>query len=75
MYHKLRSCLRRCAAGRVRVGELEARGHALEVADELVGDGPAQHRHERTQRLDRQARLLEIAALLREPNSSVVNAV
>src|SRR5512133_950570 len=48
----------------VRVGELEVRRDLLEVADDLLTDGALEHRDERTERLDRELRLVEVAVVL-----------
>src|SRR4051794_12890717 len=48
----------------VSVGQLEVRRDLLEIADELLRRGPLQHRQERSERLDREVGLLEVAVAL-----------
>src|SRR4051812_6074165 len=52
--------------GRVSVGQLEVRGHLLEVPHDLLTRHALEDGQERAQGLDRQPRLVEIAVLLRE---------
>src|SRR3712207_5676082 len=50
----------------VRVRELHVRDDLPEVARDLRRDRPLEHREERAERLDREPRLVEVAALGRE---------
>src|SRR2546425_12241319 len=47
---------------RLRVRELQVRGHLREVPDDLLGHRTLEHWHEHAERVDRQLRLLEVAA-------------
>src|SRR5262249_25949524 len=57
-------CLFRGRSGGLRVGELHVRDPLLEVAGEIGRNGVRQRRDERPQGVDRQLRLLQVAALL-----------
>src|SRR3954451_20076064 len=48
----------------VGVGELQIRGHLLEIAQQFVGHGTLQYRQQRPKRLDRQPGLVEVAVVL-----------
>src|SRR3954454_1437971 len=50
----------------VGVGQLQIRGHLLEVAQEFVGHRPFQHRQQRPEPLDRQPCLVELAVVVGE---------
>src|SRR5947208_10511356 len=52
---------------RVGVGQLEIGRDLLEITNQLVADAALEHRQQRPQRLDRQACLIEIPLLIREP--------
>src|SRR6476646_3042233 len=54
------------AGWNLRVRELHVRGHLIQIAVDVCGDGVLQQGDDRAQRVDRELRLLEVACLLAE---------